>query len=356
MKKFTFLAIMAVTLYFAGIYRQKPMLIMLVMEIIVILIMMILPHILKNKVNVGFLKKNKSTEKNSELICQIDVSNKNKLPINKFETQISFQYDDKKSKVKKSLYGCADTGNDNIIEFCFVAPYCGNVSVNIKKIKIYDYLSVFACRKRINSEMNIMVFPKEKPLNIEISPHGEYEGDNAVSTLLKQSEDAYTDIKQLREYRDGDSNRFIHWNYSARTESLWVKEYEQETGLDFSIFLDTSYPKKPDCTEYDAFYEIVSSIILGLLKNNVVVNAYWSDRKIHKIRNMEIKTSKQCTELLSELYKSETEYSDNDNNIQKPECQMKFNMSLEWYLNNQIIYRFSRTNFEDEIIKNNFIL
>lgn len=354
MKKFTFLAIMAVTLYFAGIYRQKPMLIMLVMEIILVLIMMILPHILKKKVNVGFLKKNKSTEKNSELICQIDVSNNNKIPVNKFETQIFFQYDDKKSKVKKSLYGCADTKNSNIIEFGFVAPYCGNVSVNIKKIKIYDYLSVFACRKKINSEMNIMVFPKEKPLNIEISPHGEYEGDNAVSTLLKQSEDAYTDIKQLREYRDGDSNRFIHWNYSARTESLWIKEYEQETGSAFSIFLDTSYPKKPDCVEYDAFYEIVSSIILGLLKDNVVVNAYWFDRKIHKIRNTEIKDSKQCTELLSELYKSETEYS--DNNIQKIECQMKFNMNLEWYLNNQIIYRFSRTNFEDEIIKNHFIL
>lgn len=353
MKKFTFLAVMAVTLYFAGIYRQKPMLIMLVMEIILVLIMMILPHILKRKVNVGFVKKNKSTKKNSELICQIDVSNKNKIPINKFGTQISFQYNDKKSKVKKSLYGCADTGNNSIVEFGFVAPYCGNVRVNIKKIRIYDYLSIFSCRKKINSEMNIMVFPQEKPLNIEVSYQGQYEGDNAVSTFLKQSDDAYTDIKQLREYRDGDSNRFIHWNYSARTESLWVKEYEQETGSNFSIFLDTLYPKKPDCVEYDAFYEIISSIILGLLKDNIVVNAYWFDKQIHKIRNKEIKYSKQLTELLSELYKSETEYSDN---IQKIECQMKFNMNLEWYFNNQIIYRFSKTNFEDEIIYKNFIL
>ncbi|MGN0470666.1 MAG: DUF58 domain-containing protein [Acutalibacteraceae bacterium] len=353
MKKLTFLAIMAVTLYFAGIYRQKPMLIMLVMEIILVLIMMILPHILKRKVNVGFLKKNKSTKKNSELICQIDVSNNNKIPINKFGTQISFQYNDKKSKVRKSLYGCADTGNNNIVEFGFVAPYCGNVSVNIKKIRIYDYLSIFSCRKKINSEMNIMVFPQEKPLNIEVSYQGQYEGDNAVSSFLKQSEDAYTDIKQLREYRDGDSNRFIHWNYSARAESLWVKEYEQETGSNFSMFLDTSYPKKPDCAEYDAFYETVSSIILGLLKNNIVVNAYWFDRKINKIRNKEIRYSKQLTEMLSELYKSETEYSDN---IQKPECQMKLNMNLEWYFNNRIIYRFSKTNFEDEIIYKNFIL
>lgn len=354
MKKFTFLAVVAVTLYFAGIYRQKPMLVILLTEIILILIMMILPHILKKKINVAFLKKNRSVKKNIELMCQIDVGNKNKIPINRFETRIYFQYDDKKSKVKKVLYGCADTENKQIIEFGFIAPYCGNVSVNIKKIKIYDYLSVFSCSKKINSEMNIMVFPQEKTLNIEISTQGQYEGDNSVSTLLKQSEDAYTDIKQLREYRDGDSNRFIHWNYSARTENLWIKEYEQETGLDFSIFLDTSYPKKPDCAEYDAFYEIVSSIILGLLNDNITVNAYWFDRKIHKIRNMEIKYSKQCTELLFELYKSEREYS--DNNIQKTECQMEFNMNLEWYFNNRIIYRFSRTNFEDEIISKNFIL
>ncbi|MDD6489931.1 MAG: DUF58 domain-containing protein [Clostridia bacterium] len=353
MKKFTALAVMAVTLYFAGIYRQKPMLIMLLMEIILVAVMMILPHILKKKVSVAFSKKNRSAKKDTELICQIDVSNNNKIPVNKFETQISFQYDDKKSKIKKTLYGCADTGNNNVIEFGFVASYCGNVSVNIKKIKIYDCLSIFSCGKKINSEMNIIVFPKEKPLNIEISTQGQYEGENSVSTILKPSEDAYTDIKQLREYRDGDSNRFIHWNYSARTESLWVKEYEQETGSEFSIFLDTSYTKKPDCVQYDAFYEIISAIILGLVKDNVVVNAYWFDKKIHKIRSKEIKESKHLTELLSELYKSETEYSDN---IQKTECQMTFNMNLEWYFNNQIIYRFSRTNFEDEIIRNNFIL
>lgn len=48
----------------------------------------------------------------------------------------------------------------------------------------------------------------------------------------------YEEVRQIREYRDGDSVRHIHWNQTARRDSLWVKEYEEETKGRAVLFLD----------------------------------------------------------------------------------------------------------------------
>ncbi len=47
----------------------------------------------------------------------------------------------------------------------------------------------------------------------------------------------------LRDYRPGDSPRWIHWRTSARMGQLMVKEFEQQHEPDFAVLLDPWLPK-----------------------------------------------------------------------------------------------------------------
>ncbi len=363
MKKITALAIMAVTWYFAGVYRQKPMMVMLVMEIAIIIIMLFLTYFLKRKVFIKFKKTTQSVKKNSETLCSIEVNNKNKLPVNRLGTKMHFNYfGDKKTLIKKNLYGGVDSKKRDTLEFGISAPYCGIIKANINKLIVYDYFSMFSSSKKTKESMDIVVLPVEKPMKIQISTSSQYAGDNNSNIFFEKNNDDCHEIKQIREYRDSDSNRFIHWNYSAKTEELWVKEYEQENGFRFGIFLDTSYNstnKSIKAEELDAFYETTSSIILGLLENNVIVTVYWYDNKHKSIKNAYVTSSEECMHMLSDFYNSEVVYSVDEKFIQlmsSTDFQMKINLNLEWYFNNRSIYTFSKTMFNEEISQKVFIL
>ncbi len=47
----------------------------------------------------------------------------------------------------------------------------------------------------------------------------------------------------LRDYRSGDSPRWIHWRTSARRGELMVKEFEQQNEQDFAILVDPWLPR-----------------------------------------------------------------------------------------------------------------
>lgn len=47
----------------------------------------------------------------------------------------------------------------------------------------------------------------------------------------------------LREYRSGDSPRWIHWRTTARTGELMVKEFEQENNQQIAVVLDPWLPR-----------------------------------------------------------------------------------------------------------------
>ncbi len=53
----------------------------------------------------------------------------------------------------------------------------------------------------------------------------------------------------LRDYRSGDSPRWIHWRTSARRGELMVKEFEQQSEQDLAILIDPWLPRSKAATE-----------------------------------------------------------------------------------------------------------
>jgi uncharacterized protein (DUF58 family) len=53
------------------------------------------------------------------------------------------------------------------------------------------------------------------------------------------------DFYGVREWRSGDSLRYVHWRSSARTGKLVVRQFEQPRNRDVAILLDVWQPEKP---------------------------------------------------------------------------------------------------------------
>ncbi len=72
-----------------------------------------------------------------------------------------------------------------------------SIDGKMEQLKVYDYLALFSASRKIRQELTVAAFPNSQPMRME--------------------------------YRPEDSWRHIHWNQSARTGRLWIKEYEEET-------------------------------------------------------------------------------------------------------------------------------
>lgn len=156
------------------------------------------------------------------------------------------------------------------------------------------FLLSFYLKRHMKDEMTVIAFPKQAGMNIEncglLSGSEELPSGNS----LLPGED-HDEIRQIREYREGDPIRHIHWNQTARSGKLWIREYEESKG-GIVLILDFPAGEQIPGDEADAFYTLVGAVITGIFAHVSVVHVRW------KSGGMDICGSGQIRELFVRLY------------------------------------------------------
>ena len=118
------------------------------------------------------------------------------------------------------------------------ADYCGNIRIGVESIEIYDCLGLFGSKKAFSGVTKVSVMPEKVPAdNVETDRvNAYYDEDNEI--YVKSYSD---EINELREYRDGDSPRNIHWKKSSTLpeDDFIVKEYNTSINKTILIVVDT---------------------------------------------------------------------------------------------------------------------
>lgn len=241
-------------------------------------------------------------------MCGIRVINKGKLPVSRFGVRLRYRYGHGSNgkgifqRKTKMIYGGCDRG-ESVLHFEISGCYCGRMHLQISGLYAYDYLSLFSSRRKVNEEIEAAVFPKERELYIELPSFSYRENNQSQGLAAGQGVDAHSEIRQLREYRTEDSNRYIHWNQSARTGMLVVKGYEKETDFAVELLLDVAGLGGAKASETDAFYELVSALVLGLLKRAAAVRVHWYDGHKKCLADAGVVNAGQCRDMLLKLYR-----------------------------------------------------
>ncbi len=111
---------------------------------------------------------------------------------------------------------------------------------------------LFVKRNTIDARDTLLVFPKTYPIALP-PPSAQQQGDSPTPVVGRRGE-----FFGLREYRDGDDRRSIHWRSSARSQKLLVREYQDESQKSITLLLDNALPSPRGESEELALEDAIS--------------------------------------------------------------------------------------------------
>ncbi len=371
MKKLDFLLLCLVTAYLAGMYRYLPLMVLSNLAFVFLIASFFLSCYFRKNLSVKLLLHSGFVEKAAVLTCNVKVENTGKLPVGRFKVRLCYGYGQEKQKTVKYMYGGCEKG-ENLLHFDIVGSGCGMMHLNMNRLYAYDYLSLFSASKKMREEIKIAVFPQKRELQVELPSIFRQESYLPQEALIGRGGDAHNEIRQLREYRRGDTSRFIHWNQSARTQQLWVKEFERETDDAIPLYLELKGIQEAESSDLDGFYELLSALVLGLLKKVTMLKVTWYHEGQKRFVDMEVCDTAQCREMMLVLYRMEEEYSMEIEHSMKKNARksgenvsaedysrhegFRLDLDLGWYWKEALIFRFSLEELEDQIAHNIFVV
>ena len=366
MKKLNYMILCLITFYLAGMYRYLPLMVLAVLEIAFLAVSYGLSHYFRRNLSVKAMRHSDSVQAMTSLSCGVEVHNTGKLPITRFRIRVLFGYGPGTGQEKKYIYSDSDRGED-ILHYEIKGDFCGMMHLYMDRLQVYDYMSLFSASKKLREEVKIAVFPQERALHIELPSLCCQENELLRELVPAGGAEAHSEVRQLREYHVEDSKRYIHWNQSARMERLMVKEYEKESDIRVSLYLELDGIEKTDVERKSCFYELLSAMVLGLLKKAVVVSVLWYDGQNKCLVRKEVSNGDQCKDVLFALYQMEWFVGNGTDKIHTDEIYgverdlfggcFKLDLELRWYWEEALIYQFSNEKIlYDEISYKTFLV
>lgn len=298
MKKGCLLILMLLTYYIAGSYRSLPLMIASITEAILAVFMIFTSFYLKRQLHVAFLKKSDIAYKGQIYTCKILTENRGMLPA---YFQVSFKLCNLFFSEKAVLRSNSDRKSRDALPFFIRFPSCGLYEIQIEKIRIYDPIRLFRRRRKSDEKMEIAVLPSAEAADLSFLGE-ESEGDSGTPFPSPEGTPAQEEVRQIRDYAPGDSIRHIHWNQSARMETLLIREYETESRGCCFLFLTNRTRKSVNEERLERFYHGLWSLTAGLLERFELVLVQWYCTQSKGIRSAEVAGEEGMQAMMRMLY------------------------------------------------------
>ncbi len=297
-RKALFLVILG-TFYLAAMYRYPLLLALCAVELLLLPVSFALALRFCRLLSAQFEKESVPAQAEKETLCSLRVDYRGHLPVGRYALKLRAAYPLQSKKRKFTLYGSAQAGQ-TLQDFKITAPYCGLLQIRLRCIKAYDPFALFSVRKRQTAALQLAVFPKEEALRLARSGLAPEEAGASEEQSVLQAGSAQ-EVRQLREYRAGDPVRCIHWKLSAKSDTLWRKEFERETEAEAQLYLDLTAQKRVDAAQMSCFYTLTSALVMGLLQSTTAVLVSWYDDGLTRCA---VGDAEQCRTMLFRLYQS----------------------------------------------------
>ncbi len=125
---------------------------------------------------------------------------------------------------------------------------------------------LFRCRKKIFAEDEICVLPR--PLNLRRDWHQRLSfRESPIATRADRSGANEGEFFGLREWRNGDSRKWIHWRTTARLQEPAVRQFEQQLRFNFCIVIDAYAESESDSHDAEIAISLAATFVAHLAAN-----------------------------------------------------------------------------------------
>ena len=164
--------------------------------------------------------------------------------------------------------------------------YRGEYNIGISKIYIYDLFRMFRIAMDIDVFTSVFVRPRRLTLESDSNSAASDINTDSMKNIIGIDR---SELNEIRDYRNGDHMKSIHWKLSSKTQELMVKEYAMNSGKTVYIFIDmaahydTSNPiYSDDINEYmaDGVIEIALAAASRELRGGNSCTMIWYDGRV----------------------------------------------------------------------------
>lgn len=136
---------------------------------------------------------------------------------------------------------------------------------------------IFRFSSKLPSEHRILVTPRIHPINsLGLNPGMRYQpGGVPMASETGES----LEFMGVREYRQGDSLRKIHWKLWARRQQPVVREFSQEYFSRVGVVLDTYRPGSQE--DFECAAEVAASIANFLARQDAIVDFFAAGSEVY---------------------------------------------------------------------------
>lgn len=176
------------------------------------------------------------------------------------------------------------------------SKYCGCVKIQLKQIKIRDFLGFLELKKDLDKECDGYVFPYLEDADTKIM-------DNSL--VIKESpityERSYENEEEweLREYQPGEKLQLVHWKLYGKTGELFIKQFKNSRLEDKKLLFELYDDKNGSL---DVMLSYVFSICNSLLRNNEAFYLCWFSMADQRIKERKIEGEVDLEAAFIEVY------------------------------------------------------
>ena len=297
----------AVSWYVAGAVHSFQLMLYAICLVVFMLVMHIITMIHSRNTTFAFDAEYTNVIKQNGCPVKINVRNNSGIPITRIRLDIEAAYGfysgagKNKQALRQQVYGSCRRKKDSI-RFTVAMPYTGPAHIHIKRAYLYDYTGAVKTKLKLdNIYMNIAVLPVLHDGSSRIEAFAA-DSDSAKELYINKAGNAVDDVRQIREYQTGDSYRHIHWNLTARTGSLMVREFSQETDMEINIVPEVMIDAINDYEKMGSFYDKLADETMWLVKDNNIINMLWYDYEYDDFLKHPVSSRESCYDALYELF------------------------------------------------------
>lgn len=212
-----------------------------------------------------------------------------RFPVSKMKITLHYRVFGSKKRKKIKLFGMADSQSTVLLE-CNLREEENSTCIFYKaSIRIYDPFGAIYITKRIPLEVRLDIMPDIYPIHVAVSSQvHHFMGDSDIYDSFHSGDDA-SEIFRIREFRNGDSIKNIHWKISAKKEEWMVRENSRQLSCAVVLFWDFSELGKWSRQQgLDAFLSLAFSISFALMEQECPHFAVWYRKMDEDIVRMRI--------------------------------------------------------------------
>jgi len=197
--------------------------------------------------------------KDEKIPVTLHITNRTIFPIPYLRIFATYQNLYSSNEIAKVIYASAESRSSSTIVCNLSSYYAGNIVINLKDYRIYDYLKLFSIKRKM-----------ERTLKAAVLPHYyELESFNSRNQIMIDSDnysphksgDDPSEVLDIRDYREGDRPQRIHWKLSIKADRLMIKEFSDPVDCLDVLFVSLCLPDGVNMLYYlDSILECVLSI------------------------------------------------------------------------------------------------